>query len=317
MPILRQQSPRLIYGWGEVFSEYFNHRVKILNFAISGYSSKSFIDRGKWEKAMRYFQSDERTLNGKPGMLGTLSVLADHGRFSATIRDAAYRWPKGMKAEKEKITLELLPEQPSKEFGKNLPHYLKFPFVEGKYRSKWGMAFTEKLRFDFGSEPAVANAETNLPVVAVIDRDWYFRTKAVEGVSAGNDHSFDQYDRKMKQAVDEHWEFKLRQREFGYFNYGDWYGERGHNWGNNEYDMAYGLFIHFARTGNRKAARLASASAQHQADVDIVHAYPDPYYIGGNAEHAIGHTGTSYQRVRNFTWTYRYDYAYSAENGHT
>ena len=266
---------------------------------------------------MRYFQSDERTLNGKPGMLGTLSVLADKGRFSATIRDAAYRWPKGMKAEKEKITLELLPEQPSKEFGKNLPHYLKFPFVEGKYRSKWGMAFTEKLRLDFGSEPAAANAETNLPVVAVIDRDWYFRTKAVEGVSAGNDHSFDQYDRKMKQAVDEHWEFKLRQREFGYFNYGDWYGERGHNWGNNEYDMAYGLFIHFARTGNRKAARLASASAQHQADVDIVHAYPDPYYIGGNAEHAIGHTGTSYQRVRNFTWTYRYDYAYSAENGHT
>ena len=86
----------------------------------------------------------------------------------------------------------------------------------------------------------------------------------------------------MKQAVDEHWEFKLRQREFGYFNYGDWYGERGHNWGNNEYDMAYGLFIHFARTGNRKAARLASASAQHQADVDIVHAYPDPYYIGGS-----------------------------------
>ena len=284
----------------------------------------SFVPAGKiqsaemqGEKAMRYFQSDERTLNGKPGMLGTLSVLADHGRFSATIRDAAYRWPKGMKAEKEKITLELLPEQPSKEFGKNLPHYLKFPFVEGKYRSKWGMAFTEKLRFDFGSEPAVANAETNLPVVAVIDRDWYFRTKAVEGVSAGNDHSFDQYDRKMKQAVDEHWEFKLRQREFGYFNYGDWYGERGHNWGNNEYDMAYGLFIHFARTGNRKAARLASASAQHQADVDIVHAYPDPYYIGGNAEHAIGHTGTSYQRVRNFTWTYRYDYAYSAENGHT
>ena len=37
---------------------------------------------------MRYFQSDERTLNGKPGMLGTLSVLADKGRFSATIRDA-------------------------------------------------------------------------------------------------------------------------------------------------------------------------------------------------------------------------------------
>ena len=270
------------------------------------------------KKVTRCFQSDERTLNGEKGMLGTLAVrTGKDGFFSATIRDAAFRWPKGMRVEKDKIILELLPEQPSAEFGKNLPHYLKFPFVEGKYRSKWGMAFTERVRLDFASTPAAADAETNLPVVAVLDRDWYFRTGAVEGVSAGNDHSFDLYDRKMKQAVDEHWEFKLRQREFGYFNYGDWYGERGHNWGNNEYDMAYGLFIHFARTGNRKAARLASAAAQHQADVDIVHAYPDPYYIGGNAEHSIGHTGTSYQIVKNYTWTYRYDYAYSAENGHT
>ena len=269
------------------------------------------------QKGTHWFQSDERTLNGKTGTMGTLAVRTGNGNFNVTIRDAAFRWPKGMKAEKSQITLELLPEQPSAEFGKNLPHYLKFPFVEGKYRSKWGMAFTEKLRFDFSSAPAAANAETNLPVVAVVDRDWYFQTKTVEGVSAGSDHSFDQYDRKMAQAVDEHWKIKQLQREFGYFNYGDWYGERGHNWGNNEYDMAYGLFIHFARTGNRRAARLASAAAQHQADVDIVHAYPDPYFVGGNAEHAIGHTGTSYQRVRNFTWTYRYDQAYSAENGHT
>ena len=46
------KDPRLIYGWGEVLGEYFNPRVKILNFAISGYSSKSFIERGKWEKTL-------------------------------------------------------------------------------------------------------------------------------------------------------------------------------------------------------------------------------------------------------------------------
>ena len=46
------KDPRLIYGWGEVLGEYFNPRVKILNFAISGYSSKSFLERGKWEKTL-------------------------------------------------------------------------------------------------------------------------------------------------------------------------------------------------------------------------------------------------------------------------
>jgi len=46
------KDPRLICGWGEVIGEYFNPRVKILNFAIAGYSSKSFIERGHWEKTL-------------------------------------------------------------------------------------------------------------------------------------------------------------------------------------------------------------------------------------------------------------------------
>ena len=47
------RDPRLIYGWGEVIGEHFNPRVKILNFAVSGYSSKSFLDTGKWEKTLK------------------------------------------------------------------------------------------------------------------------------------------------------------------------------------------------------------------------------------------------------------------------
>lgn len=43
---------RLIFGWGEVIQSYFNQNVKILNFAISGYSSKSFIEKGIWEKTI-------------------------------------------------------------------------------------------------------------------------------------------------------------------------------------------------------------------------------------------------------------------------
>ncbi len=46
------RDPRLIWGWGEVIGEYFNSRVKILNFAVSGYSSKLFLDNGKWKKTL-------------------------------------------------------------------------------------------------------------------------------------------------------------------------------------------------------------------------------------------------------------------------
>jgi len=39
-------------GWGQVFGEFFNADVTILNRAASGRSSKSFIKEGRWKKAV-------------------------------------------------------------------------------------------------------------------------------------------------------------------------------------------------------------------------------------------------------------------------
>src|SRR5690606_38821867 len=39
-------------GWGQVFGESFRDRVTILNRAISGRSSKSFMEAGDWKKAI-------------------------------------------------------------------------------------------------------------------------------------------------------------------------------------------------------------------------------------------------------------------------
>jgi len=86
----------------------------------------------------RYFQSDEATLNGRKGELGAVQFT---DRFAISIRDAAKRYPKGLAVESGKVGIELLPALPSPEFGRELPHYLQFPFAGGKYRMKWGMAF--------------------------------------------------------------------------------------------------------------------------------------------------------------------------------
>lgn len=40
------------HGWGQVLQYFFNEKVVIDNHAINGYSSKSFIDEGKWEKVI-------------------------------------------------------------------------------------------------------------------------------------------------------------------------------------------------------------------------------------------------------------------------
>lgn len=39
-------------GWGQIFGEYFNDEVTVLNRAASGRSSSSFIKEGRWKKAV-------------------------------------------------------------------------------------------------------------------------------------------------------------------------------------------------------------------------------------------------------------------------
>ena len=38
------------HGWGQVLHYFFKDSVVVDNNAINGYSSKSFIDNGRWEK---------------------------------------------------------------------------------------------------------------------------------------------------------------------------------------------------------------------------------------------------------------------------
>lgn len=213
----------------------------------------------------------------------------------------------------------MLPKQPDADYGKGLPHYLLYPFVEGFYRFKWGMSFTERVSFDFSrkTEPEELLAEAHSPVVPVLPATWYAKTNALGLVAVPLGSQFALWDKYLEASYQNYLHVRDNERTYGYFNYGDWYGERGRNWGNNEYDLAHGYFMQFVHSGNRDYFRLALTAARHQADVDCVHAYPDPYYVGSNHQHSIGHTGTWSQNPRHATWTHRYDSHTSAENGHT
>ena len=59
-------------GWGQVFGEFFNDKVEVINHAKSGRSSKSFIREGLWEKALEvkadyvFIQFGHNDQKGKP-----------------------------------------------------------------------------------------------------------------------------------------------------------------------------------------------------------------------------------------------------------
>lgn len=260
-------------------------------------------------------QLDENTLATGPGK-GSGVVFWPGG--GAIIHDFWQRWPKGISLKGDQIVFDLLPQQPSADYGKDLPYWLMFPFCEGKYRLKWGMAFTDKISFDFSGKlkPEELWAEAQKPVVPVIPAEYYSETLALGPIAAPRGKQFAMWDKYVDDSFNNYMSIKASEREYGFLNYGDWFGERGRNWGNNEYDLAHGLFMHFARTGNRDAFRWATVAAQHRADVDTIWAYPDPYNVGANPPHSIGHTGPWTEQTERAMWTCRYDMMYTAANGH-
>ncbi|MDD4099303.1 MAG: hypothetical protein PHC30_11085, partial [Lentisphaeria bacterium] len=284
-------------------------------------------------QALTIFQRNDQEAEASPPLQAMLPALADgkarfngsvtaefaDARLVVAVQDFWQRWPKAVSLNGDRLTLAILPQQPSPDFGQDLPFWLVFPFCEGKYRTKWGMAFTERISIDLTGKTSRAEMAANrdLPVIAVLPAQWYHQCQVFGDVSVPKGKQFAAWDEWFEKCTDDILAMRERQREYGYFNFGDTFGERGRNWTNNEYDPAHGLFMQFVRTGNRKYARLGLQTARHQADVDMVHAYPDPFYIGANHQHSIGHTGQWSQVPHRATWTHRYDSHTSAENGHT
>lgn len=271
------------------------------------------------------FQQDDRTclINGEAQGVNHAPGIAEcgSGRGSVTVavQDFWQRWPKGFDWDGNRLSVNLLPTQPGPDFGRGLPHYLLFNLCEGKYRFKWGMSFTERFTLDFSASDKTREAlfaDTNKPIVAVVPASWYAQTTALGRVAVPFGKQFAVWDKWVADAFAANMRVKATDREYGFLNYGDWYGERGRNWGNNEYDYQHGLFQAFLRTGNRDYYRWALLAARHQADVDTIHAYPDAFYLGAQAPHSVGHTGAWTETTDRGTWETRYDLMYAASNGH-
>jgi hypothetical protein len=271
----------------------------------------------QWNESTFRVSDSEGIVNGRQ-YSGVLRVEGNTGSLGIAAHEFWQRWPKAFRLHGDEVDFDLLPQQPGPDYGRDLPdYYLQYPFVEGKYRSKWGMAFTQRVTLDFGgtTPPAELAAEADLPVIAVLPPEWYAETKALGEMAPPVAGQFDGWDAAVAKAFTGHLQRKAERREYGYSNYGDWYGERRINWGNNEYDLAHGLFLQFARSGRRDYARLALTAARHQADVDTCHAYPDERFLGANLSHAIAHTGT-WDTARR-AWSVAYDvWQYTARSGH-
>ena len=280
----------------------------------------------------RVMQIDESRyeINAEPAgrrAAGWAVVGTDTAGLAVGLRHFWQNWPKSIS-----VSPETRPDQPGTieigvcprlreglYDGKPLEQESKlyYHLQDGGHTLKVGVAKTHELWATFfAGKPDVDElAEffqaAEEPLLATCDPTYVSSTKAAgdfppaDPGKPGRPDKYFGYDAWLDRALDAHLQRRDEVREYGMLNFGDWYGERGVNWGNLEYDLAHGLFLQYLRTGDRKFFARAEEAARHHIDVDVVHAvnphlknpWGDPPRVGDIWLHCVGHTGGYYENA--------------------
>lgn len=224
-------------------------------------------------------------------------VLADDDSLAVAVRDCWQNYPKGFAATDLGLRVDLAPDFeaglydqfPFEKEGHHLYYYL----LDGHYRFKQGMSKTHELLVDFGGEAARAQIFRR-PLLLTAAPEWYTDSKAFYNVAPRNEELFAAYEEAIDRNIQAYIAARERQHDYGLMNFGDWYGERGANWGNIEYDTQHAFFLEYIRSGNPDAFFLGEAAETHNRDIDTVQWAPDPHNVGLAYVHQMGHVGGYY-----------------------
>jgi len=225
----------------------------------------------------RLFQYESDAFSLPSGGTGTRAPgLATSGRLTVAVRDFWQQWPKAITAEKGALALGLYPAITPDDHYANRPdeHILYYYLRDGNYTFRSGFEKRHELLIG----PSTAENEweeiqgrINEPLLVTASPLWYLGSGALPGLTAQNEPDFPAYDEMLRDDAEGY----LAQREennwYGLMNFGDWWGERGNNWGNIEYDLQNAMLTQYFRTADKRFFDIAEDAARHNADVDVVH----------------------------------------------
>ncbi len=228
----------------------------------------------------------------------TGGLVADGGAMAVSVRDFWQQYPKAFEIADDAVRVDLAPdfeeglydEFPFENEGHQLFYYLR----DGSYTLTRGMAKTHELLLDFGEGAAARSEIFQEPLLLTAEPEWYCDSKVFYNVAPRDEERFAAYEEAVDNNIQNYIAARERQRDFGLMNYGDWYGERGANWGNIEYDTQHAFFLEYIRSGNLDAFFLGEAAETHNRDIDTVQWSPDGGETGLAWVHQMGHVGRYY-----------------------
>jgi hypothetical protein len=231
------------------------------------------------------------------------SSTGEGNRFSGAtgpvfIRDFWQNYPKDVKVGSAGTTIGMMPPLKTDEYdwakGTLDEHRLFYWFDAGGYKLRQGMTKTQDIWIGTaGTSPLL-----DRPLFAAAPPAWYQRC-GVFGeypLAAPEKTVVVEYDRRVGEAMGTFLRNREKNREYGQFNFGDWWGERVINWGNIEYDTQHAFLLHFVRTGDPRFFQAADEAEVHNRDIDTVHYHRSTNRIGRAYAHCIGHVGHYYDK---------------------
>lgn len=234
---------------------------------------------------------------------GWLRVSGPRGTMTVAVRDFWQLYPKAISADAAAIRLGLLPALAPDQYAKpaedpaQLVH-LYYNLTDGLYRFRQGQSKTHEILLSFETDAARLGLDAfQVGVMAAAPSDWTCASGAFGEVPPTGTAWSSRLDARMSKGVLGYLKARDARRDYGLMNYGDWWGERVHNWANLEYDDTHVFLRHFARTGDMAAWTAGDRGAKHFADVDVIRYHADPRRVGAGYTHCIGHVGGFLERL--------------------
>ena len=237
---------------------------------------------------------------------GRLLLETEDGLVGLAVRRFWQTCPTGLRVDGDGAAVELLPaltpEPTAGQPGADAPdpaeaeswHQLLFWRTSRGYLLKAGQALTGEVAVSLPATPEEAEriaAWCEQPALVRPAIDWLNGTGVLSPIRAKSTSPHPRYERTVDQAYDEWLRERENLRQYGFLNFGDWYGESGWSWGNNEYDPAFAHYQEFLRGGRAEWAVLAAEATRHLVDVDTCNHSSDPAQVGGQYGHMPGHAG--------------------------
>jgi len=241
------------------------------------------------------------SLDGRKETVKQADGFVRIGKQGYWMRDFWQTWPKGLSYQDGRLQFDILPVLPTSNYPPKNSTSLEGTFMhwywfkDGCYQFKNGMEVQTEMWLVLDErtteKPEACAAWLANPLFAVAEPSVYCESGVFPPINPKREGVFDTYENAFDLSFVELEKGREKRAEYGWMNFGDWFGERRWNWGNSEYDLSYVCAVHFARTGNLDFLKRAEEMSRHYTTVDVNFHPRNPRARELVYAHSTGHVG--------------------------